>query len=82
MTATCFLVGPDEASQVDMEKEPNTRGCDLCAEPIGVVERDSPTGGDRLGWVVFYEVMVPFDTAPTRFCAPCFSWLGEAKSVF
>jgi hypothetical protein len=30
-----------------------------------------------LEWVPFYEVQMPGDTEPTRFCEDCASWLTE-----
>lgn len=81
---TCFLVdSPREAfTEGDLRKwEPGTRGCALCGEPIGVVDRESATGGDALGWVAFYEVMAEGDDAPTRFCSDCFDWLQDIAAI-
>jgi hypothetical protein len=49
---------------------------------IGWVEREhSDTYGRDLidlEWVPFYEIQLPGDSEPTRFCEDCASWLTEA----
>lgn len=70
-----FLVAPDQASEVDMTREPNTRGCERCGAPIGVVQ----DANGQAGWVDFYELMAPGDTEPTRLDKDCLAWLQDMK---
>jgi hypothetical protein len=48
---------------------------------VGWVERDHADTYGRdlidLEWVSFYEVQMPSDTEPTRFCEDCLGWLDQ-----